>query len=326
MILSSLYSDMASSGLRSCLISRQGELVFEYYRDQQTPAEAAKINSCTKSILSALICIAMDQGLLPQPETPASVFFPQLALDLDPRKQDMTLQHLLTMSAGFNWTEFGGQNSFPRMTRSPNWVEFVLEQALSDAPGARMEYNSGVSQLLSALLVQATGMTTARFAELHLFEPLGIETYKWESDPQGIHTGGFGLWLRPADMLKFGQLYLQQGEWERKSLISSELVSRSVQPAIVGEAPRRGSYGWHWWVDSYAAKSADLETLTPDATSAASSTDLDYYYARGYAGQFIYVIPRLETVVVLTNDQQKKGQPPVDVFREFVAPLLASQA
>jgi CubicO group peptidase (beta-lactamase class C family) len=314
MKLSSLFTAIALLDLRSCLISRQGQLTFEHYRDHQTATTIARINSCTKSVLASLICIAIDKGLLPSPMTPISIFFPQLALYRESRKQEITLEHLLKMTAGFNWTEFGGQNSFPRMTRSPNWVNFVLEQPLTDSPGARMEYNSGVSQLLSAILVQATGMTTARFAELYLFGLLEIESYQWEIDPQGIHTGGFGLWLRPSDMLKFGQLYLQQGKWNNKQLISQELVARSVQSPIPVEAPRRGYYGWHWWTDSY-----------PIAPTDSSTHSLEYYYARGYGGQYIHIIPSLETVVVLTNDKRKKEQHPADVFRQFIAPILQQQ-
>lgn len=119
MNLSTLSASLAPLNLRSCLIQQQGRLIFEYYRDPRTASELAKINSCTKSILSALICIAMDQGLLPGPEAPLSEFFPQLRRDKDARKQDITLEQLLTMSAGFRWTEFGGANSFPKMTRSP---------------------------------------------------------------------------------------------------------------------------------------------------------------------------------------------------------------
>jgi CubicO group peptidase (beta-lactamase class C family) len=314
MKMSLLSPAIAPLDLKSCIISRQGQLTFEHYRDRHTATAIAKINSCTKSVLASLICIAMDKGLLPQPISPLSVFFPQLVSYRESRKQEITLQHLLTMSAGFNWTEFGGQNSFPRMTRSPNWVNFVLEQPLSDCPGARMEYNSGVSQLLSAILVQATGMTTARFAELYLFGPLGIESYKWEHDPQGIHTGGFGLSLSPSDMLKFGQLYLQNGKWDNKQLISRELAARSVQSAIPVEAPRRGCYGWHWWTDSY-----------PFAPKDSTTPSLDYYYARGFGGQYIHVVPSLEIVVVLTNDKQKKEQHPADVFRQIIAPLLVQQ-
>ncbi|WP_410768522.1 serine hydrolase domain-containing protein [Fontibacillus sp. BL9] len=311
MDLSKLAAALAPLNLRSCLISRKGEMIFEHYRDLHAALEIAKINSCTKSILSALLCIAMDRKLLPQPNATIGTFFPQASANRDPRLRDITLWHLLTMTAGFDWTEFGGQNSFPRMTRSHDWVEFVLEQPFRDPPGVKTEYNSGISQLLSAILVQATGMPVARFAELNLFEPLGIDSYKWERDPQGIHTGGFGLWLRPYDMLKFGQLFLQQGNWENRQLISRDLALQSVQPAISVEAPRRGFYAWHWWADSYGGK----RELSP-------ASSFDYFYARGFGGQFIHVIPELETVVVLSDDKRKKAQFPGDVFRQFIAPLF----
>lgn len=314
MNLTSISAGLAPLDIRSCLISREGRLVFEHYREPRVGAEPAKINSCTKSVLSALICIAMDQGLLPQPEAPLTLFYPQLRLDPDHRKTEITLEHLLTMSAGFNWTEFGGQNSFPRMTRSPNWVQFVLEQPMSDKPGTRMEYNSGVSQLLSAILSQASRMSTARFAEQHLFGPLGIEDYEWEVDPQGVHTGGFGLKLRPTDLLKLGQLYLQQGIWENKKIISHEMILRSTETAVSASSPHRGGYGWHWWTDTY-----------PMAGSRAASASLDYFYARGYGGQFIYVLPELSTVVVLTQEQGRKKRAPVDVFRDIIAPVLVAR-
>lgn len=310
--LASLRSTIATLDLRSCLISQQGQLVLEYYRNDHTAKEIAKINSCTKSILSALTCIAMDQGQLPPPETPITEFYPQLVKDSDTRKHEITLQHLLTMSAGINWTEFGGQKSFPRMTKSTHWVNFVIEQRLMNSPGERMEYNSGLSQLLSDILVQATGMTTAQFAESYLFEPLGIREYHWEIDPQGIHTGGFGLWLRPSDMLKFGLLYLQRGEWDNKQLISPNLVARSVQASIPAEAPNRGSYGWHWWTDS----------LIKQATDTSSSSSVPYFYARGYGGQYIYIIPSIHTVVVLSDDKPKRKQFPIDVFLQLIGPLL----
>ncbi|MGG6311663.1 serine hydrolase domain-containing protein [Paenibacillus macerans] len=282
-------------------------MIFEHYRNPQTSEEIAKINSCTKSFLSALLCIAFGQGILPPPDTNLREFFPELETDPDPRKREITLLHLLTMSGGWNWTEFGGHNSFPRMTRSPDWVRFALEQPMADRPGDRMEYNSGGSQLLSAILVQASGMPTARFAEEYLFGPLGIEAYRWEQDPQGIHTGGFGLWLRPADMMNFGRLYLQQGVWNGKQLIGKDILTCSVQPAIDVEAPRRGCYAWHWWTDVFG-----------DGEDPA----FDFFYARGYGGQFIYVIPGLETVVVLTDDKRKKDRPPAEVFRQYIAPYI----
>jgi CubicO group peptidase (beta-lactamase class C family) len=314
MNLSELSASLEPLNLRSCLIQQQGSLIFEHYRDQHAFSEIAKINSCTKSILSALVCIAMDQGLLSGPSAPISEFFPRLSRDDDTRKQEITLEQLLTMSAGFRWTEFGGANSFPKMTRSPHWVNYVLEQPLADEPGTRMEYNSGISQLLSAILVQASGMTTERYAGQYLFGPLGITEYQWERDPQGIHTGGFGLKLRPADLLKFGQLYLQQGVWANSQVISSQWVNRSAQPIMPTEPPRHGGYGWHWWTDSL-----------PRSSRTGESAATDFYYARGYAGQFVYILPELQAVAVLTQDNRRgKNNPPLDVFREYIAPLLGS--
>lgn len=307
MNLSSITAAIAPLHLRSCLIHREDRLVLEHYRNDQMADEIAKTNSCTKSFLSALICIAFDHGLLPPPDTPIRAFFPQLDEDPDERKREITLRHLLTMSGGWNWTEFGGHNSFPRMTRSRDWVRFALEQPMADRPGDRMEYNSGGSQLLSAILVQATGMPAARFAEEHLFGPLGIDTYRWEQDPQGIHTGGFGLWLRPVDMMKFGLLYLRQGVWNGQPLIRRERLAESVRPAIDVVAPRRGCYAWHWWTDVYREN---------------GTASFDFFYARGYGGQFIYVIPSLETVVVLTDDKRKRDRPPAEVFRLGIAPYL----
>ncbi|WP_099093078.1 serine hydrolase domain-containing protein [Paenibacillus yonginensis] len=311
MDLTLLASAIAPVNLRSCLIQRQGELIFEHYRRPQTVREIAKINSCTKSVLSALLCIAMDQGLLPELSTPASAFFPVLAAADDPRKRLITLEHLLTMTAGFSWTEFGGRNSFPHMTRTPDWIAYVLEQPMSDEPGTRMEYNSGVSQMLSHILLQTTGMPAAAFAEKYLFGPLGITQYEWETDPQGVHTGGFGLKLRPADLMRFGQLYLDKGNWQGKQLISSRLAERSVQPAIAVKDPWRGYYCWHWWADSFTVSAP---SDSPDS--------FDYFYARGFGGQFVHVIPKLDMVVVLTHDNRKNTKYP-DVFREFIAPLLA---
>lgn len=307
MDLSSISAAVVPLHLRSCLIYRQEKLIFEHYRHHQVEYELTKINSCTKSFLSALICIAMDQGLFPPPDTKLSECVPMLDKEKDGWRKDITLRHLLTMSGGWRWKEFGGINSFPQMTRSQDWVAFALEQPMATPPGEVMEYNSGSSQILSHLLVQAIGGSLVSFAETYLFGPLGINDYHWEQDPQGIHTGGFGLSLRPADLLNFGRLYLQQGQWENRQLISSELAVHSVQPAIRVTAPWSGSYAWHWWCDSFEGD---------------GKPSFDYFYARGYGGQFIYVIPSLETVVVLTDDRRKRERPPVDVFPRLIAPHL----
>lgn len=299
----------------NCIIHYGGEIIYHYEKSLHASSHLMPVNSCTKSILSALICIAMDQGLIPTPDTRITQFFPQLLHDHDKRKQNITLDHLLTLTAGFDWDEFGGANSFPKMTRSSDWITYVLQQPMSDEPGTVMVYNSGVSQLLAAILVRSIGTSITQYADTHLFSPLGIEQYEWKSDPQGIHTGGYGLQLSAHDMLKFGLLYLNKGVWNNKRVISEELVRHSTEPTIAVNPPERGFYGWHWWSDSVSVTSITGESIT---------SNLHYYYARGFGGQFIIIVPTLDALIVLTREQRKKGLSPLDFFRLHIAPMLVA--
>ncbi|CAI6056242.1 serine hydrolase domain-containing protein [Cohnella sp. JJ-181] len=313
-----LSGAIASYNPRSLLVSHEGRLLFEHYREPLMQEEPAVINSCTKSVLSALVCCALGRGLLPDPDTtPASAFFPQLASDRDPRKRDMTLLHLLTMTAGFRWQEFGGIHSFPRMIRTADWIAHVLEQPLSEPPGTRMTYNSGVSQMLSAILTQATGMSVAGFAEQTLFADLGIERYAWETDPQGIHTGGFGLRLLPADLLKLGELMLHRGQWRGARLFPPELADRAVRPVASASPPYEGNYAWHWWCAAYPASEAKLA----GAPEGKRANTIRYYYAQGFGGQFVYVVPDAKLVAVVTQDSRKRKQP--HLFAELIGPMIA---
>jgi CubicO group peptidase (beta-lactamase class C family) len=280
-----------------------------YYREPQIATQLSKINSCTKSVLASLISIAIDKGTMPLPDTPISNFFPSLKEDRDPRKREITISHLLTMTAGFNWTEFGGQNSFPTMTKTSDWVNYVLSQPLSHPPGTEMNYNSGCSQLLSAILRETTGQTVAKYAEEELFLPIGIESYRWDTDPQGIHTGGFGLYLKPEDMLKFGLLYLQQGRWIDQQIILPNTVLMSTNAYVAATLPQKGFYGWHWWVSSFNAGTE----LQPK--------EIPYYFALGFGGQHILVVPTYDLVAVITADKYKKGSP-ANVFGRFIVPAL----
>jgi len=301
-----IASHLEAFEVTSCLIHQQGELIYQYDSPDLASFLPMPINSCTKSVLSALVCIAMGKGLLPSAEARASDFFPALRRETDERKHRITLRHLLTMTAGFRWQEFGGLNSFPTMTRSSDWVQYVWNQPMAHEPGERFAYSSGVSQLLAAILAQGLEGTIAAYAEQTLFGPLGIEQYTWKSDPQGIHTGGYGLELSARDLLKFGLLYLHGGVWNREVIVPQALAEASVQPAVAVPPPERGEYGWHWWVDSAPAKPAQ----------AAAEEDTRYYYARGFAGQFVFVVPAYETVVVFTRKCQRKGRSPHELFRQ----------
>lgn len=297
--------------LTCCMIHQRGQLKYVYEQSPGDTVELLPINSCTKSFLSALICIAIDRELFPALETPVSEFFPELLHHSSKkRKQAMTVEHLLNMSAGFQWSEFGGSNSFPKMSRTANWIQYVLKLPLADHPGDKWTYNSGVSQMLAWILQEAIEMPINHFAEQQLFKALNIEQYEWESDPQGVHTGGFGMKLKAVDLLSFGLLYLQQGMWQGQQIISADLIQRAVSPTIAAATPpERGYYGWHWWVDTVEI---------PE-----TSSSLEYFYARGFGGQFVFIIPACEAVVVTMRRKNKKGYFPHDLFRQHIAPYLS---
>lgn len=304
-----LTQKMNAYDVTSCIICQRNMIVYHYEQTPQASAVMLSINSCTKSILSALVGIAMDKGLLPPADTLASTFYPTLRHDPDERKHRITLRHLLNMSAGFQWQEFGGIHSFPTMSRTVDWIGYVLKQPMAHAPGERFAYSSGVSQLLAGMLAHAIDTSIPRFAEHHLFGPLGIEHYEWKTDPQGIATGGFGLQLAALDMLSFGQLYVQQGKWGGKQLVPPAYLQQSVQPDIAVAPPERGFYGWHWWADQIPVSGE---------TDTGHSPSISYFYARGFGGQFIFVVPAAETVVVFTRKRQRKGLSPHVLFRQHI--------
>jgi CubicO group peptidase (beta-lactamase class C family) len=309
-----LSQQMYAYDITSCIIWRQNRVIWHHEQTPRASAGLLPVNSCTKSILSALVGIAMDQGLLPSPDTPVSDFYPVLRQDLDERKRQMTLRHLLNMTAGFRWQEFGGIESFPGMVRTDDWIGFVLKQPMVCAPGERFTYSSGVSQLLAGILAETLDMPIPKFAERHLFGPLGIGAYEWKTDPRGIATGGFGLQLAARDLLKFGQLYLQRGYWEGKPVVPQAYVEQSVQPDIAVEPPERGHYGWHWWTD---------EIPVPRDAVTGQSASVSYYYARGFGGQFVFVVPAFDAIVVFTRKRQRKGKSPHVLFRGHVFGQLA---
>ncbi|MFW9802010.1 MAG: serine hydrolase domain-containing protein [Candidatus Thorarchaeota archaeon] len=270
--------------VRSMLIVHNGYLIFERYF---TPSlydvdDTHIIYSCTKSVTSNLIGIAIDKGYIDNTSQLLVDFFPDIYIDnLDSRKESITLENVLTMTSGLQWDEerYDEPNDYFGMTGSENWVQYVLNKTMVADPGTTFYYNTGGSHLLSAIINRTTGMSTLAFAIENLFEPLGITTHPWPVDPQGIHFGGSALALRPRDMAKFGYLYLNNGIWDGDQIVSSDWVATSRYEHV----PIYGgtfSYGYQWWINSPSG----------------------YYCARGYQGQFIFVVPEEDLVVVFSSD------------------------
>jgi len=299
------YLDQQYPHFDSLLVVRHGHLLREDYPRAKGPDDLRNVKSVTKSVLSALVGVALDTGDLPGLDEPLGSFFAaEFASIADRAKRAITLADLLTMRSGLDWSEWAGTT--PQMTASRDWLRFVLERPLAHAPGERFNYSTGDTHLIAAALQRATGMTLLDYADLYLFRPLGITARQWPADPQGVNIGGSELALRPRDMAKLGLLYLSLGRWEDRAIIPDGWARTSTEPRVT-VVPRDASaraplcYGYLWW-------------LRPQAR-------LGSFIAVGFGGQFIYVLPDLDLVVVMTGDPKTASDLFSDnrMIREFNA-------
>lgn len=266
------------SGLKSLLVSFRGETLLERYYGGAGPHRTTNIKSASKSVLSALIGVAIQQGHIASVETPIGPYFERYLAGEDPRKRSITVEDLLTMRSGLERTS---GRSYGAWVSSRSWIGYALRQPLIDEPGRSVEYSTGSTHLLSALLTKATGRSTWQFAQENLARPLGFELGRWTRDPEGYFFGGNEMGLTPRQMLEFGRLYLNQGRSaDGRQVVPEDWVEASCVPR--GRSQRSGRrYGYGWWIRDLANR--------------------DVCYAWGYGGQFIFVIPDLDLVVVATS-------------------------
>ncbi|MFW9973816.1 MAG: serine hydrolase domain-containing protein [Candidatus Thorarchaeota archaeon] len=283
--LEEVYSHVRNSGasIRSLLVVRHGYLVAEEYF---TPMlydvnDTHILYSVTKSVVSSLIGIAIDHGFIDNTSQLLLDFFPNRSIaNLSAWKEAISLEDVLQMRSGFQWDEdnYNEYNDFFAMRDSDDWAQYVLDRPMAHEPGSTFYYNSGNSHLLATIINVTTGMTPLAFADQYLFGPLGITNRLWLTDPQGVNFGGSNLALRPRDMAKFGLLFLNNGTWDGQQIVSSNWVySSSHGPST---SYTETSYGYQWWLDD----------------------SNEWYSARGYDGQFIYVIQEHDIVVVFSSD------------------------
>jgi CubicO group peptidase (beta-lactamase class C family) len=279
-LLDSAYAQAARlPRLRSLLVARDGEILAERYFRGAAAERPANVKSVSKSIVSALVGIAVAEGHLRGPEQPIAPFFPeQLGRDADPRKRAITLGNLLSMQAGLEGTSFGGYGAW---VGSRDWVRSALARPMADEPGGRMIYSTGNTHLLSAILTRATGRSTWAYAQGALAEPLGIRLPRWPTDPQGIYFGGNEMRLTPRAMVRFGELYRNGGRHGRRQVVPEAWVRASLVPRT--RSPWSGDeYGYGWWLSTAGGH--------------------PMFYAWGYGGQFIFVVPELRLTVVTTSE------------------------
>lgn len=293
--------------LNTVLIIRHGHIVFERYANGYDQHHYQLLHSMTKSVISTLVGVALQQGYLHDLDQKWEEFLPEyFTAQTDPRKKLMTLRHFLTMTSGLNPDVL----AYPGRLgdQSTDWVRFAIEKPILAHPDQLFMYCSLGSHLLSVILTKATGMSTLEFARKALFAPLGIASdeqagFLWETDPQGYAIGGAELRLKARDVAKIGYLYLNQGQWDGVQIIPVDYVDEATREHTRGGSPESTSYGYHWWVTE--------------------EEGVRSFFAAGFGGQYMQVFPDLDTVIVIfAPDAFAVGE----YHRKFISSLFVLPA
>lgn len=266
--------DTRNQPIYSVLVIRNGYLVLESYRHPFRREIPVETFSVTKSVLSALVGIAIGEGYIKNVEQPMLSYFPDRAVaNPDPRKARMRVADLLTMSSGFDWDRAVDPL---RMTQTPDWVGYALDRPMSDNPGEKFNYAEAAPHLLSAIIQRSTGQTAAVYGESRLFAPLGMRV-KWFPDPAGISRGGMGIMTRPLDLARLGYLYLNDGRWGQRQVLPPGWVKASTAPHVSTQREDPPNYGYLWWLPSFGG-----------------------FTAVGSGGHYVYANPQKNLLVVIT--------------------------
>jgi CubicO group peptidase (beta-lactamase class C family) len=295
------------NSVTSLLIQQEGRLLAGYYFNGMEEGETTNIKSASKSIISLLVGIAVEKGDIEGINQPIKPYFEDyFSANPDSIKQNITIKDLLTMRSGLQTTSF---HNYGRWVISDNWVDFVLDQPLEKQPGRDMTYSTGTSHLLSVILSKATGMSTRAFADEYLFGPMDIEAGGWDRDPQGYYMGGNNMALAPGDMIKIGQMMLDGGLHNEQRVVSKSWVDDSFKTYTRSNF-NPYDYGYMWWNKPVG--------------------DYRVYFAWGFGGQYIFIIPDLNATVVLTGalddaTQSRSYKEPVfDLLSNQIIPYLQS--
>ncbi|WP_078553169.1 serine hydrolase domain-containing protein [Bacillus alkalicellulosilyticus] len=267
--------------IHSMVMVKDGYIVHEY-QQVNNDMNVYPVFSVTKSMISALVGLAIDKEYIDDVNQPIVPYFSYFNGEIDNiKKEQITIEHLLNMTSGLDYPEMQEGTNLPQqMAQSSDWANFVLERELLHDPGTFYNYSSGNSHLLSRIIAFATESNTRDFASDYLFEVIGMENViwsgSWSEDNLGIANGGFGIKTSARDLARFGYLYLRDGVWKGEQIISSEWIKKSTEEHIYVD-PFHGGYGFQWFVKAIGG--------------------YDAYYAIGFGGNYVIVIPELEMVV-----------------------------
>jgi CubicO group peptidase (beta-lactamase class C family) len=320
----------AYKNIHSVLILRHNKLVYENYFPGNDVVRGIgpvgfvdhhrdslhDVRSVSKSVVSAALMIAIGQGKIKSVNERIFDFLPQYARYDTGMKRDITIQHLLNMSAGFAWDEdvpySDTTNSEIRLNRSPDAIDFVLSQEMVSLPGEKFNYSGGCTQLLAAIIEEATDMEIDLFTEKYLFKPLGIEVYTWVKIVDGKPSAASGLRMRSRDMAKLGLLFLNEGKWNGEQIIPSDLVSQTLKSQIATpyfDSTYAVGYSNQFWI----------------ITEIVEGKKVTYAQAQGNGGQIIIIDKQYDLVLVITSgnyNQRDIGKSSWHINIDFVYPAL----
>lgn len=308
--------DAQYRNINGVVIVRNGCIAYEKYSNGFGPSDTHHVASVTKSVMSALIGIAIDKGYIKSVNEKVLDFFPEYkASASDFVKRAITIRHLLTMTAPFAWKTSNKIRFEPldRLRRQPDWVTYTLNIMGQGGPFGRFQYCTAAPHLLSAIITRTTKLSAREFANQHLFYPVGmkeIPDYEmkscgldgvflnikgWIKDPSSVTVGGWGLTITPRDMARFGYLYLNGGVWEDKQVISRKWVDEST-------ALNSNKYGYLWWLRDEKGVYA--------------------YSALGSGGNVICCIPQKDLVVAIASKFTGKPYDPWTLFEDYILPAI----
>lgn len=312
-------------GIRSLLIFRHNRLVYEQYFTTNRNGRATAVQgrevlqdlrSVTKTVVGTAVLMAHAQGKIRSLDQPMFDFLPEYAAYAVDGKTQITIRHLLSMTAGLEWNEdvsyLDPANSEYRMNRAPNALAFVLSRTLVAKPGSTFAYCGGCSHVLAEIVRRTTGMPVDRFVATHLFTALGITKFAWAKGADGLPYGFSGLRLRSRDLGKVGLLLQNKGKWSGTQLIPAELVADALaEHAVVSSndaAGERVGYGYQLWRYSFVENGLREQLVQ----------------LSGNGGQIVYLSDAADLVVVITagNFDRTVAKSSFDFYLDHVYPAV----
>jgi len=298
------------NNVESLIIWSQGDVIFEKYYNDYNKDSLHQIQSQTKSIISLLMGIAIDNGFIESEDELVSNYFPEYFRKDDSVKLTVTIRDLLTMSSGIEWEEMipfdDPRNDNINMFNSSNYLQYALSKPMATKPYSEFKYNSGSPMIVGGIIEKSSKMPLDKFAEKYLFNPLAINNHYWIKDSTGFcHCGG-GLFLKPIDMMKIGVLVLSSGKWNDKQIVADSWIKKAIQPYFTTSFDNAG-YGYFWWVRQMM-------------TTKGNTTEV--ICAEGAGGQRLYIFPLYKLLVAFTERNYTTPQVSPIFIRESILPIL----